>query len=147
MPYHPGLLPSRLQRASWFRHLASSHPNFLHSERSARWRCKLFPLTVLQIKDLPRWWTRWTNGLYIGPTQEKNYFAPGGNWTRINQLRVRRSTSRPQVAPRTYIFLLEQISPQLCYCLKKTLWFVYNPSNKNNWHNLKNNHLVYFIKF
>jgi len=26
----------------------------LHSERSARWRCKLFPLTVLQIKDLAR---------------------------------------------------------------------------------------------
>ncbi len=39
------------------------------------------PLTVLQIKDLPRCWTRWTNGLYRGPTQEKNYFAPGGNWT------------------------------------------------------------------
>ena len=57
------------------------------------------PLTVLQIKDLPRWWTRWTNGLYRGPTQEKNYFAPGGNWTRIAQLRVRRSTSRPRVAP------------------------------------------------
>ena len=79
---------------------AVSSPNFqvqtsLHSERSARWRCKLFPLTVLQIKDLPRWWTRWTNGLYRGPTQEKNYFAPGGNWTRIAQLRVRRSTSRP----------------------------------------------------
>ena len=31
------------------------------------------PLTVLQIKDLPRWWTRWTNGLYRGPTQEKNW--------------------------------------------------------------------------
>ncbi len=58
-----------------------------------------FPLTVLQIKDLPRWWTRWTNGLYRGPTQEKNYFAPGRNWTRIAQLRVRRSTSRPRVAP------------------------------------------------
>ena len=57
------------------------------------------PLTVLQIKDLPRWWTRWTNGLYRGPTQEKNYFAPGGNWTRIVQLRFRRSTSRPRVAP------------------------------------------------
>jgi hypothetical protein len=44
MPSHPGLLPSRLQRASWFRNLASSRPNFLHPERSARWRCKLFPL-------------------------------------------------------------------------------------------------------
>jgi hypothetical protein len=27
MPYHPGLLPSRLQRGSWFRRLASSQPN------------------------------------------------------------------------------------------------------------------------
>ncbi len=59
----------------------------------------LVTLTVLQIEDLPRWWTQWTNGLYRGPTQEKNYFAPGGNWTRIAQLRVRRSTSRPWVAP------------------------------------------------
>ena len=33
MPYHPGLLPSRLQRASWFRRSASSRPNFVHSER------------------------------------------------------------------------------------------------------------------
>ncbi len=78
MPYHPGLLAIRLQHASWFRRLASSRPNFLHSERSARWRCKLFPLTVLQIKDLPRWWTRWTNGLYRGPTQEKNYLLLAG---------------------------------------------------------------------
>jgi hypothetical protein len=88
---------------------AVSSPNFqvqtsLHSERSARWRCKFFfPLTVLQIKDLPRWWT---NVLYRGPTQEKNYFAPGGNWTRIAQLWVRRSTSRPRVAPCANIFFI-----------------------------------------
>ncbi len=80
MPYHPGLLPSRLQRASWFRRLASSCPNFLHPERSARWHCKVFPLTyfLLQIKDLPRWWIRWTDGLYRGPTQEKNYLLLAG---------------------------------------------------------------------
>jgi hypothetical protein len=80
MAYHPGLLPSSLQRASWFRHLASSCPNFLHPERSARWCCKLFPLTdfLLQIKDLPRWWIRWTDGLYRGPTQEKNYLLLAG---------------------------------------------------------------------
>jgi hypothetical protein len=33
MPYHLGLLPSRLQQASWFSCLASSRPNFLHPER------------------------------------------------------------------------------------------------------------------
>ncbi len=33
MPYYPRLLPSCLQRASWFCRSPSSRPNFLHSER------------------------------------------------------------------------------------------------------------------
>ncbi len=47
----------------------------LTSRKAARWCCKLFPLTdfLLQIKDLPTWWIRCTDGLYRGPTQEKNY--------------------------------------------------------------------------
>jgi hypothetical protein len=34
---------------------------------------------LLQIKDLPRWWARWTDGLYRGSTQEKNYLLLVGN--------------------------------------------------------------------
>ncbi len=101
MPYHPRLLPNRLQCASWFRRLASSRPNFSHPERSARWRCKVFPLTFFFVTDqrsgqvmnpVNRWPQQRTHA-------REKLFAPGRNWTRIAQLRIRRSTSRPRVAP------------------------------------------------
>ncbi len=100
MPYHPGLLPSRLQRASWFRCSASSPPNFLHSERPLdgaacffHWQIFVTDLRSAQVMSpVNRWPLQRTHA-------REKWIAPSGNWTRTAQLRIRHSTSRPQVAP------------------------------------------------
>ncbi len=74
VPYHPGLFAEPSSACV----LVPPFGIFSSKLLTFRKIRKLFPLTVLQIKDLPRWWTRWTNGLYRGPTQEKNYLLLAG---------------------------------------------------------------------
>jgi hypothetical protein len=87
MPYHPGLLPSRLQRASWFCRSASSRPNFLHSERPLdgaacffRWQIFVTEQRSAQVMSpVNRWPLQRTHA-------REKLNAPGANWTWIAQL-------------------------------------------------------------
>jgi hypothetical protein len=99
MPYHPGLLPSCLQRALgsavWHLLVQTSYiqkdpldgaASFFSVDRVTDQRSA-------QVMDPVNKWP-----LQRTHAREK-LFAPGGNGTRIAQLRVQCPTSRPWVAP------------------------------------------------
>ena len=110
-----GFLPSRLQRASWFRRLASSRPNFLHSERPLdgaacffHWQIFVTDLRSAQVMSpVNRWPLQRTHA-------REKLIAPSGNWTQIAQLRIQSSTSRPQVAPAHLLLLVRE---NVCYLI------------------------------
>ncbi len=115
-----------------FRLTASSRSNFLHPERLLDGAVCFFHWQIFcyRSKICPSGEPGKQMASTEDPRKRKKLIAPGGNWTRIAQLRIRRSTSRPRVWQNVYCFVL------LSWSLNVLNWFNQKNAN-NNWLKIK----------